>query len=625
MGFLDRLLGAPSQTQSPDDGSEHLLERIDQLQQDLSRFQEAAADDYNARRIMERRLEDMAYELLSYKANELDERPEDRKRISRRAFAYWQKDPIVGQAVNLMNWYTFGRGVQTPTVKRPYKDVKAENASLVMPPGTQDVPPGTLFVPDEADVEEADVRLRELRAEDDDQIDDEVFDKAEKALKAFWKQPENQQTLTSHLAQEQKSTELQLDGEIFLLLYDNDDPAEGEANLLLSDLDPSEITEIITSRDNDKMPLWYVRCYQEQHWDYQTEQWVTSTDRIVRYYPHWRNEPGPNDPPPPQEKIGDAKVMHLKINATSRQQRGVSELRRVLEWAKGLHEFMEARLAIARAMNKIAQRVRVEGGPTEVDRVVQAFASGDMLALTRTPTRDPLVTQPQAATLVHTPSMDIAPMSFETGAGTAQIDKQNFLGMIAAGVNWPMPYLGGDNSASLSNSVAMELPTRKQVEARQELWEQCFYDLCRYVLDRAGIPDEVEIEVIMPPILDRDLAAITGAVTALMSALSSTQNVELARWGMNEVLLALGRTDAQEIVKRVFPEGYVMPAAQQAAAAAAANAPPEPTNQEVENVTKQLEDLMSATEYPRARTANGARQRAADPNRGVPDNRGIPR
>lgn len=622
MGLLDRFIGreaspAAQETLTEAAITDSLVERIEQLQSDVTSFQESAADDYNARRLMERRLEDMAYELLSYKADELDEKPEDRRRIRKRAFTYWQKDPIIGQAVNLMNWYTFGRGVQVPSVKRPPEDSEAGNVPAVSPSAAP--------APQSVDVAESDVSLREV----DGASRNADFGKAEKVLEAFWNQPENRQTITSHLAQEQKSTELQIDGEVFFSLFDNENPENGESHLLLSDFDPAEIVEIVTSQDNDKMPLWYVRRYRPQEWDFQVEKWVTG-EPVTRYYAHWQNQPGPNDKPPPDDKVEQAKIMHIKINAISRQQRGVSELRRVLEWAKGLNEFMEARLAIARAMNKIAQRVRVEGGPTEVDKVVQAFASGDMLALTRSPTRDPLVTQPQAATLVHTPSMDIAPMSFETGAGTAQIDKQNFLGMIAAGVNWPMPYLGGDNSASLSNSVAMELPTRKQVEARQELWEQCFYDMCRYVLDKAGVSEDVEIEVTMPPILDRDLGAITSSVTAIMTALAGVQNVEMARWGMTEVLLALGRTDANEIVERIFPEGYSMPAAQafaqakmdaQVAAAASAGGQGE---EDVDALAKELDGMFSKSDYPGARTANGARSRAEDPKRGVPDSRGIP-
>ncbi|TXH51273.1 MAG: phage portal protein [Desulfurellales bacterium] len=617
MGIFDRLLKGDTPTPEPaPDGLNEALDRIDVLQHNLERFQESAEDDYNARRILERRLEDMAYELLSAKADKLDERPEDRKRIRKRAFTYWQKDPIIGQAVNLMNWYTFGRGVTVPQVVRPERESEAIAPQHKLPEHLEDQPDQTTM---EAWFKEA--------GEDNEPTDDDL-DKAQEILDAFWDAPENKEVLTSPMAQESKSTELQLDGEVFLVMFDNENPGDGEPLMLLTDINPEEIVEVITARENDKMPLWYVRRYREQVWNYTSEVWETSQEQTTRYYPHWQNTPGPKDTPPPSQLLAPGRMMHIKINAISRQQRGVSELRRVLEWAKGLNEFMEARLAIARAMNKIAQRVRVDGGPTEVNRIVQQFASGDLMALTRVPQRDPLVAQPQAATLVHTPSMDIQPMSFETGAATAQVDKQSFLGMIAAGVNWPMHYLGGDGAASLSSAVSMELPTRKQVEARQQLWQEVFHNISMEVLRLAGVHEDIDIEVQMPPILDRDLAAITGAVSGIVTALTATNNVELARWALGEVLVALGRTDASDIVERIYPEGYRMPAEQAAAAPGMPGAPggeQDPNiSAEADNLTSELEQMFAKGDYKGARTANGAELRAKDPKRAVPDQRGVP-
>ena len=549
---------------------------LDQLEEQIQALTEASYLDQAASRMMERRLEDLTYRFYDMAAANVDDLPDNRRRIIRRAYRYWAEDPVIGQALNLLTWYTFGRGVPMPTVP-DYLDLADEERKFA-----QDV------------------------------------------IKNFWNAPENKATLCTLQAQEQKSLELQIEGEIFVALFDGPD----DTGLLISDIDPVEITNVIVSTDNRKMPLYYERTYAPAVYDFKKRQYVASKDKKVIYYPHWRNQPGPNDPKPPANLVEkSARIMHVAVNHTSNQTRGNSEVRRILEWAKGFREFMESRLAVAREINRLARVVKVDGGPTELAKVIQQFKSSDPLALTRVPLVDPQIASPQAGTMFRTPNVDLEAPSFETGAGVAQTDKASFLGQIAAGSGWPSHYLGGDGSSSLANLTAMELPLLKMVEARQELWQGVIRDLTREALVRAGITD-VEPEVSMPPILMRDTAQLAGALQAMVAVVDPNQeNIALKRWVTGQYLSLFGENNVDQRTRDIIDEAIQLVEDQAAADAAMAaqvllpgQEPPAQDKPRAvpDDVNRQTNaDRMGQTPYG-ARSNDTMAQNLADPTRTDP-------
>ena len=533
---------------------------------------------------MERSLEDLTWQLLDRVNTE--DRPETLRRIRERALRYFQRDPIVGSAIQLMTWYTFGRGVQKPGIPESHAPRSKEKSG-----------------------NDGERTFREAKQE----ISPADRKNAEQVIESFWNAPENQATLTSPQSQQQKSDELQIDGEVFFVLFDgpgaNNGP-EDEASLLLSDISPDEIGEIITQRDNQKMPLWYLRKYRTKEWDPVSRAYKLSDVKSM-YYPHWKNAPGENDMKPPKDQIAEGRVRHLKVNCLSRQLRGRSELERVLEWSKGFREFMDGRLAVARAVNKVAQRVRVEGGPAEISKVMSQLNNADMLNMTRTPLGHPDAggVLPIASTVFHSPSVQFEPASFETGAGVASSDRQAFLSMIAAGTGWPMHYLGGDVTASLASAVSQELPVTKMVESRQELWKSVIAEFTEEALRLAGI-DDIHPEVTMPPILQRDLPNIASATQSIVMSLDPTaQNVELKRWALTQVAGAMGEPEVQDTVSEIFPENYVAPAPAQQAQL------PSGQGGQMSLLKKETQRAIPGQPY-RVQTADSARKNAERPNRG---------
>ncbi len=582
MGFLDFFRG-PEPALEPT-LEQRLEEALESASSTIEQLREESQWDTAARRTLERNLEDLTWQLLDRVHTE--ERPETLRRIRERALRYFQRDPVVGSAVQLMTWYTFGRGVQKPGIPEDHTPDTQEKGM------------------------KAQARESGLREVAEEKIGPAERQQAERVIESFWEAPENKATITSPQAQQQKSDELQIDGEIFLILFDGPGASGGpddEAALLLSDISPDEVSEVITMRDNQKMPLWYIRKYRTRDWDPVSRSYKLSDVKTL-YYPHWRNKPGENDLKPPQQQIADGRVMHVKVNSLSRQLRGRSELERVLEWSKGFREFMDGRLAVARAVNKVAQRVRVEGGPQEIAKVMNQLNSADMLNMTRTPLGHPDAggVLPIASTVFHSPSVQFEPAQFETGAGVASQDRQAFLSMIAAGTGWPLHYLGGEVTASLASAVSQELPVTKMVEARQELWKSVIADLTDEALRLAGM-EGISCEVQMPPILQRDLPQIAGACQSLVQSVDPTaQNVELKRWVLTQVAGAIGENEVQETVSEIFPDDYEAP-------------PPAPMQQQAQQMSllDQPQRALPGTPY-RVQTADSARRTAQDPNRGRP-------
>ena len=560
-----------------------LLERLEEAERTISDLSES--DDY-IKRSYARQMEDLAWGVMAvWGSSEMarDQSPMNRRRIAQRAERMWQEHPVVKRAVELMTHYCFGRGIAMPDIPKPKKqprelgdksfdgehrgdpdevekleDVKAEQA-------------GILTRAERARLNQ-DKKLRDLEREESrlarqqeahyafdhedeipaDEIDDDVYEAASDAIRDFWMKPENKAVLTSLEAQQQKSADLQIDGEVFITLWEDED-----GGLVLGEILPSEITNIITSVDNAKQPLWYERTYRRARYDYDAKRWEYEQEETTEYYQHWRNEPSAEDTEPPADKVAEGRVYHIKVNVRSKDLRGRSEMRAALEWAKGFNEYMESRLSVARIVNRVAQYVSVDGGPQAVSTVMRQLSSmTGVNMLTNPPVTDPMMS---AQTAVKNKAVEVQPGNFETGASSAEQDRKSFLGMLSAATGWPIHYLIGEADGGLANMTSMELPVLKNVEARQELWRQVFVDLGREACAMAGVP--VTPIVTMPNVLARDIGVITAGLAAIVTALDSTgQNVPLKRWIFQQALASFGEDRAADIMDEVFPEGFRAPA-----------------------------------------------------------------
>lgn len=141
------------------------------------------------------------------------------------SYHYWQLDPLMSRAVQLIRDYTFGRGV-------------------------------TWNAPDP---------------------------ETQKAVSRFWDDRDNR-IIAKAQGQWELSERLQLAGEVFFIFFVN--RLNGAVKLRL--VDPGEITQVITDPDDRERVLYYERRWRRQRFNWESKTW-TAGEEVIDYIPNWNN------------------------------------------------------------------------------------------------------------------------------------------------------------------------------------------------------------------------------------------------------------------------------------------------------------------------------------------------
>lgn len=490
----------------------------------IDRFVEANADA----RMMARAVEDLDWQGFNtahtpYVEPSVHTRYEDVKL----AYLYYFNDPIVGRTVDLRTNYAFSRGVPKPKYRA---DAAAAG---------QDSP-------------------------------------GQRVIDDFFLDDFNQAALFSVEAQRQKSTELQLQANIFLLLLSPEDQAnESEEQLTgvavpnvptrIADLPQLEIVDIIMHPGNRKIPVYYKRTYTPRVYAFDTNGGAGSYEPgnpVTRYYRDWRFkapttwEGKPWGPDPRQ--IAKGRVYHISTNRTSEMKFGVPEVKRYIKWARGLNEYMHSRMNLVQALSQIAMRAKVRGGPRHVQQVAGALQSLSKLAQDVEGATDLRASRNQTRVSVENDGVDLEPMVSDTNSGNAVNDINTLKSQVAAGSGVPMHHLGGSGDV-LASTTSMDAPLQRLSEATQQLWQDVYRDLTASELRRKN-EDPMQLEVTMPPILTRDAGVIAQVIVGLMGAVDpNVANRDLVRWCTGQVIDAMGIDNVNELIDQFFPEKWVSP------------------------------------------------------------------
>ena len=151
--------------------------------------------------------------------------PALREEAIKASYYYWQLDPLMSRAVQLIRDYTFGRGI-------------------------------TWRAPDP---------------------------EAKKAMNRFWDDVDND-ILNRAAGQWELAERIQLAGEVFFIFFVN--KLNGAVKVRV--VEPHEITQIITSGQDRRRVLYYERQWTEQIYDWTSHTWKPGTLR-KDYIPHWSN------------------------------------------------------------------------------------------------------------------------------------------------------------------------------------------------------------------------------------------------------------------------------------------------------------------------------------------------
>lgn len=450
---------------------------------------ESALDQIN------QRLDYLTWQPIVENRSDLAELPmEERRKLIRIARQFWIKDPLMHQAVSLTTNYTFGEGLRYAS---NLEDVAGE-------------------------------------------------------IEAFWADEDNQLELTAFQAQEQKSNELQVDGEIFFVLF-----VDQDFRVKVRTLPPEEITEIICSPDDHRRPLYYQRKYAPVTFDMSRQNWKTGTTQ-TKYYADWRNyAPGKWGEFDRGVKLQEGLIYHVALNRISWQKRGYTEMYPALDWAKAHRQLLQDWVTIVKAYSTLAWKAKIKGDdPRDFERVRQRLKA--MMPAFNSQQDEPWAPSGTGGVQLENDDVTLSPIK-TSGMATSPSDAREIRLMAGAGMGIMEHYFGDAGNANLATATAMELPMLKKFAARQRLWESVYTNILSYVIAKsieAGRVDTVELNehtddsgrivsrrlvsesgqypvtVKAPPILRADLKSVSDAMETLTKA-GLIPVREAARYAMN--------------------------------------------------------------------------------------------
>ena len=285
---------------------------------------EQAARDLRA---TERELDLMGWHVLDYFSGQPQElSAETRRKWAQKSRYAWMSDPMAGAAVDLMNDFMFGRGVPKP------------------------------------------------RAKDED---------VQTVLDEFWDDPDNQRVLTSYEAQVALGTDLTLQSNVFILMFDEGDDGKIKLGLLNHD----EVFDAVPDPDFRQRVLYYVAKnkssrvgLRERHAEARPDERAGSRRRpTTTSTGRTRREPKKASREDSEAAEGEARrgagSTTSVMNRTSEMVFGVPVMQRTLRWFRAYNEFMASRVDMIKAAAAFIMKRKVKGTPNQLD---QAGVAGDL-------------------------------------------------------------------------------------------------------------------------------------------------------------------------------------------------------------------------------------------------------
>lgn len=391
-----------------------------------------------------RELDALAWTALDYVGGSPQEmKAVERRKLAQKARIIWMKDAMAGAAVDLMNDFVFGRGLPKP---------KAAD-SLVQ----------------------------------------EVIDEA-------WADPDNELVLTTYQSQLALGTDLSLQANIFVLVFDDGDDGKVKLGLLEHDA----VENAVRDPDNRLRVLYFVARHYRQEWDYEHDgpdmdlRGRGPADAArgdngkgeIRYYEHWRNvqdarddaDAGVRELPKlcPDNKLGEGKVFHIAVNRTTEMAFGHPLFDRLINWFNAYNTFMDARMDILQAKAAFVMKRKIKGTPNQLQKMAQQAVSRRSALGAAVQDPDMALGPRPASILNENENVTHEELSLDTGSQAAMADGQMLRSPISAATRFPQTYYGDASNSNLATATSLELPVLKAVEARQEFFEA----LVRFFTDR---------------------------------------------------------------------------------------------------------------------------------------------
>lgn len=240
----------------------------------------------------------------------------------------------------------------------------------------------------------------------------------------------------------EESNRLQIDGEIIVLLFIN----TGNGKVMVRDIEPSEITEVILSPDDYRKILALRRVHTRKIYSDDFKSFKTETiDEYIK-----PGEPDPNN----ENIIRDFLFIKMPIIAT--QFRGIPELSSHLYWLKKYRQLLDARVVLNEGRAAFLWDVTVDGTDKDVKDV-----------------REKNSKPPRPGTVkFHNKQVTWEPKSLNINAQESEADLRAVKLMTVAGSGQPEYMITGDASnANFASTQETTFSFLKCLEDYQDLYE----------------------------------------------------------------------------------------------------------------------------------------------------------
>lgn len=219
-------------------------------------------------------------------------------------------------------------------------------------------------------------------------------------------------------------------------------------------IDPSTIWEIVTDPENIRDIKYYHQQYNTQYQLYGDKQTPISKYIINQI--------------PPQL------IIHKRINVTSYEKRGRSDLLSALLYFKYYEDYMMAKLIRAKNEAAFIWDVEIDGSDEDVQAYINSTES--------------IVNVPPGSENVHNKAIKRTPLTPQLGKASGDQVANDILGYTAMSVTIPMNYYGTamtGGSTKAGALVATE-PVAKKMKERQKIFEEVIRTIVRDVMNDAG-------------------------------------------------------------------------------------------------------------------------------------------
>lgn len=436
----------------------------------------------------------------------------NRRQVNDEVRYYYQTDPTMHYMVELENAYTFSRGVT----------VKAKDATI-----------------------------------------DAVIQK-------FWRHPNNRASLTTAAAQWDLNKELQLEGELFLAFY----TSTLTGQVTVRTLPPSQIAKVIPAKGDAKLQQYYLADVNGP--ENRTERYPLLDYRVA----DTRGQLARPDFLGPNTEIAVMQVVSDAIGG-----RGLSPKRTSVRWIKALTGFMQDRAVLTLAGSTFAFKQKIKGNRQAAEMAAARWS--------RYETRmkydmDGNERRQGGNTFIENEASNLEQLKFDTMAANAYNDMRMFRQMAGIGSGVFEHYLGDPSTGNLATATAMELPMLKIFEFRQQFWMDVLNEILAFVvlqgirhgtlgrqavvaLDQSGAypiwtiepqaNTDLTIDVIFPPIVQKDVAVQASALAQVATAEASTGQQMLPPEKKAEVAINLfgGDRDSGALIEQMKQDGFMMP------------------------------------------------------------------